>query len=381
MIQLRKLEETDLEFLLEIRNDDSTRVNLENDNIFVLDECQEWFQKTNPNWFLILNSNNEKVGYLRTNNDEVGCDIHPNFRRQGFARMAYQEYLKDKEYATLWVFEDNFAINLYKELGFVENGENKVIRERNYLKMEYNLKKIKVCYVVNFWFGERRMLVKKYLDNQLFYLKKQIEFLKNLKNNIDTVILNFNLIPQHYYFIKDIFELVPKKINQTKVKVNFRENIGMSYGAFSDIFISNSNEFDYYIFNEDDYVFTQDNWDEYLVNKFNSIENCGYLSMIVSEPNSVVPIHAAHSTGISSYRVLQEVVNAHGELPHSRGHSYGEHQNDGQIKQTNVIHNLGYGLHDVRDDYCVLYLNSTDEIIGYHANNEKIIIQPAHLDE
>ena len=77
------------------------------------------------------------VGYIRTNGDEIGCDIHPNFRRKGYARMAYEIYLKDKKYATLKVFDDNFAKNLYKKLGFTSTGDSENIRGRNYIKMEY----------------------------------------------------------------------------------------------------------------------------------------------------------------------------------------------------------------------------------------------------
>lgn len=136
MIFLKKLTESDLPFLLEIRNDISTRKNLENDSVFSLDDCINWYRNTNPNWFIIYN-NDQKVGYFRTKNEEVGCDIHPNYRRLGFAREAYKIYLKNKSYATLWVFEDNFAINLYKSLGFKINGEEKIIRDRKYLRMIY----------------------------------------------------------------------------------------------------------------------------------------------------------------------------------------------------------------------------------------------------
>ena len=139
MIELRQLRIDDLEFLLEVRNDDSTRINLENDTIFDINNCTKWFLTTNPIWYIILN-NGEKVGYLRTDGDEVGCDIHPKHRRNGYARKAYKEYLKDKSYASLWVFEDNFAINLYKSLGFRKNGKIKFIRERKYLQMELNKK-------------------------------------------------------------------------------------------------------------------------------------------------------------------------------------------------------------------------------------------------
>ena len=135
-MDIRPLNIDDLQFLLEIRNNESTRYNLENDNIFTLKECQNWFGKLKSPWYIIevmgLN-----VGYIRTNGDEIGCDIHPNFRRKGYARIAYEIYLKDKDYVTLWVFLDNFAIDLYSKLGFKPTGEHKNIRGRGYIKMEY----------------------------------------------------------------------------------------------------------------------------------------------------------------------------------------------------------------------------------------------------
>jgi RimJ/RimL family protein N-acetyltransferase len=136
MIDLRPLNENDLPFLLEIRNDDSTRYNLENNSKFTLKESLEWFRQNKPEWF-IIEVNKIPVGYIRTNGDEVGCDIHPNFRKKGYAKMAYELYLQDKNYASLWVFEDNFAVKLYKKLGFTSTENSKMVRKRNYIKMEY----------------------------------------------------------------------------------------------------------------------------------------------------------------------------------------------------------------------------------------------------
>ena len=137
MVNLRALTKEDLEFLLEVRNDDSTLQFLENNSKFTLEESKSWFENTQPKWF-IIEVNRFSVGYIRTNGDEVGCDIHPNFRRRGYARMAYELYLKDKNYASLWVFESNFAKNLYEKLGFIPTGDSKLIRGENYIKMEYN---------------------------------------------------------------------------------------------------------------------------------------------------------------------------------------------------------------------------------------------------
>jgi ribosomal protein S18 acetylase RimI-like enzyme len=138
VIILRSLTKEDLPFLLEVRNDYSTRNNLENNSIFTLEQCKNWFDNLKSPWYIIVNQQLEAVGYLRINGDEVGCDIHPLYRKQGYAKMAYELYLANKDYATLWVFEDNFAIDLYKKLGFQPTGEYKNIRDRGYIKMEYN---------------------------------------------------------------------------------------------------------------------------------------------------------------------------------------------------------------------------------------------------
>jgi ribosomal protein S18 acetylase RimI-like enzyme len=135
-MNLRQLSITDLPFLLEVRNDETTRVNLENDSVFTLAQSEEWFLFSNPKWY-IIEVDNKRVGYIRTDGDVVGVDIHPIYRRMGYAREAYKIYLKDKNYASLWVFSNNFAKTLYIELGFVENGKTKTIRGREYIEMIY----------------------------------------------------------------------------------------------------------------------------------------------------------------------------------------------------------------------------------------------------
>ena len=137
MINLRPLTENDLSFLLEVRNNKSTRQFLEHDSKFTLKEALKWFRDGQPEWF-IIEINRTPVGYIRTNGDEVGCDIHPDFRKKGYAKMAYELYLQDKDYASLWVFEDNFAVKLYEKLGFIPTGNSRIVRDRNYIKMEYN---------------------------------------------------------------------------------------------------------------------------------------------------------------------------------------------------------------------------------------------------
>ena len=129
--------ESDLPFLIEVRNDESTRSQLGNDSLFTLEDSTQWFKKEQPEWLLIINHNLTRIGYMRIDGDTIGIDIHPNFRRKGYARLAYQKYLENTDYADLWVFEDNHAKKLYEELGFVETSEYETLRDRKYLKMIY----------------------------------------------------------------------------------------------------------------------------------------------------------------------------------------------------------------------------------------------------
>ena len=136
-VTLLSLLESDLPFLIEVRNDESTRSQLGNDSLFTLEDSTQWFKKEQPEWLLIINHNLTRIGYMRIDGDTIGIDIHPNFRRKGYARLAYKKYLEDTDYADLWVFEDNHAKKLYEELGFVETGEYETLRDRKYLKMIY----------------------------------------------------------------------------------------------------------------------------------------------------------------------------------------------------------------------------------------------------
>lgn len=133
---IRELTELDLPFLLEIRNHESTRVNSEDNSIFDIDQCIKWFKTLITPWF-IIEINNKPVGYIRVKGDYIGIDIHMDFRKKGYAKQAFKEYLKDKEHAALWVFNDNFAKELYLQLGFFETGNTKDIRDKSYIEMKY----------------------------------------------------------------------------------------------------------------------------------------------------------------------------------------------------------------------------------------------------
>lgn len=245
--------------------------------------------------------------------------------------------------------------------------------------------KSKTCYVINFYLGKRRKTIQKVHDDRLFLLKKQIEHLYKIKSSIDTIVFNFNIRPEDYHYVSEIFKITPKFIQGTEVVINLRENYGMSYGAWSDVFKKYQDKFDYYIFNEDDYFFVEDNWDDYLIKKFNSLDNCGYLCMVAREGQDWCDNkkHAGHASGISSYEVLSKVFEKYGELPHSKKDDYSSAEKLGQINQSYSVIEVGYEIYDVRDDYKVEFAMTDEDtdIWRFFWWNEKFIIKPVLLIE
>jgi hypothetical protein len=220
--------------------------------------------------------------------------------------------------------------------------------------------KPKVCYISNFYLGERRVEVEAQKHDRLLYLKFQIESLIKYDHNLSKIIFNFNFRKEDIKYLNDIIKLTPKEIKGTPVELFFRENKGMSYGAWSDTFIRYQNEFDYYIFNEDDYFINDHNFDKYLVDTFEQYSNCGYLCAVVYEGGGKYPKHAANCFGISSYKALNKVYQKYGRLlgemdDYTQKHIGGDVHPNGQVAHTLVFTELGYDLYDIREKYRILH--------------------------
>jgi hypothetical protein len=240
----------------------------------------------------------------------------------------------------------------------------------------------KTCYIISFWLGDRRrdIDIPKYpeLQDRLFFLKKHIELLQSKKHNLTKIIFNFNIEPDQYHYLSEIYSITPKSLQGTEVEINIRENLGISYGAWSDLFVKYKTKYDYYVFNEDDYFFVQDNWDTYLVNKHNSYDDCGYLCMFIREPQSWTKFRkiAGSSVGIASSESLMKVYHKYGKLPSQTTHpEFGSKGNEVQdefeeyYQQSQDIQNqfgfafceVGLNLYDIRDDYAVLFAKGAPE--------------------
>ncbi len=133
-IEISLLTEKDLEFLCEVRNECAPEY-LHTSETYTLAQTKEWFKKTSPQFYLITRRG-EKVGYFRTSNYSkdnkniyIGADLHKDYRGKGLAYAAYMQFIPhlfeklDLHKISLEVLAtNNRAINLYKKVGFKEEG-------------------------------------------------------------------------------------------------------------------------------------------------------------------------------------------------------------------------------------------------------------------
>jgi hypothetical protein len=237
----------------------------------------------------------------------------------------------------------------------------------------------KSCYIATFWLGDRRAGVKEAQVDRLYYLKTHLSHLSHYSHDLTDIYLVFNLEEEHHKYLPEIVKITPDKIQNANVNIVIRENKGMSYGAWNDIVKLHKGSYDYYIFNEDDYYFVQDNWDKYLVDKFNSYPDAGYVCPFVEEPHILSGYRkwAGSSAGISSGKVLNKVLSRFGELPHSEGDHYKQGESS-QITFSYAFIEVGYNIYDIRDEYRVVFANTSIELMDFNKyfywNDDHLVI-------
>jgi hypothetical protein len=237
------------------------------------------------------------------------------------------------------------------------------------------------CYIVSFYFGNRRRTVPEFEEDRLLFLKKQIETLQTYYHNLDKIIFSFNVEPEHYNYINEALKLIPSNIQNTPIEVVIRENKGFSYSAFSEAFSNNRDKYDYFIFNEDDYFLVENNWDEYLIRKYHTFPDPGYLCAIQRDEDewNNYKSHAGHTFGIASTLALNKVWEKYGCLPNSYEINY-EIQQKVQIDFSHAFFEVGLRVYDIREDYRVSFAMTRvidQDIWRWFWWNEKDLIVPA----
>lgn len=184
---------------------------------------------------------------------------------------------------------------------------------------------------------------------------------KNLNAGFDRDLIIVNADVNSDEGNKYIEKISGTKINGGKIIAFTRKNIGLSFGSYNDAFMKFKNNYEYFLFTEDDWLIFRENYLKIGIDILNKTYLCGMVSYV-----GVTKIHRSHwkplnlnksnaygchgGIGLLSTKTLNEVVNKNGSLPYYKGDDYRMGVRYGELAFPNSIVKLGYKIIDLPRD-------------------------------
>jgi hypothetical protein len=153
-------------------------------------------------------------------------------------------------------------------------------------------------------------------------------------------------------------QLTKRKLMRGTIRVFHRENIGRSFGGYNYAFLRLRDQYDYFIFTEDDIVLWGEGYALTGLEAFNSSQACGFIAYqgVTKKFNEYSlddSIHVHGGVGITSTKVLDTVVSHYGMLPHAtstESQSYESIIKNGEVDFTNKIHKIGFNICELKHE-------------------------------
>ena len=152
-----------------------------------------------------------------------------------------------------------------------------------------------------------------------------------------------------------------KKLFRGKIIILNRKNQGLSFGAYSDAFEKFRNNYDYFLFTEDDVLIVNNDYAEYGIDLLESKNQIGFVAYV-----GVTKLHKDHISllnlessngyschggiGLSSTKILNKIFEKENKLPHYNGTDYQKGIYYGEILFTASIVKAGYDLVDLPEN-------------------------------
>ena len=210
--------------------------------------------------------------------------------------------------------------------------------------------KNKSCNVIVYWSGERRR------SNGTGYaiklLEYNIEIAKTTNGGCpyDTIIVN-NENANATDDVKDLLKSIDgqKTFNGKFIVLN-RPNVGISMGAYSHAYEKLREEYQWWHFTEDDYIYNVKDWYKETKKFYNSKENVGAVATLGSNGN-----HIDGGIGLYKREILDLYYKDHGRLCWKDTNAY---DFSNEIGFSNVYYNMGYGLLQIPKCYYTRWGNA-----------------------
>lgn len=204
------------------------------------------------------------------------------------------------------------------------------------------------------------------LDDTINLINYQIEMEKKYPPGVDRDLIIVNSDVGSEKGNSFIDSLNNREINNGKIISFSRKNVGLSYGAYSDAFLKFRENYDFFLFIEDDLITAKKNYLEIGYEKWKQTKDCGFVAFYglsrvkkswwkKADLNKFNSISAYSGCGLASTEVLNKIVNKDGFLPHNYKNI--DHEDSiayGELGLSKSIINLGYKLTELKNEILVM---------------------------
>jgi len=211
---------------------------------------------------------------------------------------------------------------------------------------------MKVCKVYCTYFGERRgdaSASPKDADDALDIFRKNIQNDGAIDcgvSEMDIIVINNNsdsITQKGEDFLKKIHN---RSTPFGKIFVHHRENVGGSLGAYSFAYDLYKNQYDYWLFIEDDVKMTYPRYYKILIDEFTGQPKLGMLSLTIIHNENTEDAWVSGGFGIAHDKILNEIKTKFGKLQYDESDDL---SNYGQVGDSEYLFSqpfikLGYKL-------------------------------------
>jgi len=212
---------------------------------------------------------------------------------------------------------------------------------------------IKTCKVYCTYFGQRRG---KESASPANAEEAYVVFKNNIENDIifDCGVKNMDIIVinNHSSQITDECKKYLESLSNIstpygKIRVFERENVAGSLGAYSYAFNKFEDDYDYWLFIEDDIKMIYPRYYEMIIEEFNADEKLGFLAFtLINDEGDVNSMHVSGGFGASKKEILKKVKVKYGKLPYDEGINLTNYARIGYSEKyfTNCYLKMGYNV-------------------------------------
>jgi hypothetical protein len=159
---------------------------------------------------------------------------------------------------------------------------------------------MKCCKIICCYFGGRRNIHNTPAD-MVEFIKSSIENELNIENGFDTDVI-FVINGDNGDFMNDYNN---QKTKNGNILIEYRENIGASFGAYFDMVKKYHIDYDYFFFCEDDVLVYKDNYIKTFIETLNTDELNGFVCL--APLSKLYPLHSGGGCGLTSKNKFLEV--------------------------------------------------------------------------